>query len=1172
MHSKLYLYAVRQNITPSFNRILMEIKKVLVANRSEIAIRVFRACTEINLKTVAVYTYEDRYSQHRYKADEAYQIGTKEEPLKPYLDGDEIIALAKSKQVDAIHPGYGFLSENSEFARKCAANGIIFIGPDPSVMDALGDKITAKKIAQKCKVPIIESNTKKLSSLNIALAEAERIGYPVMLKAASGGGGRGMRIIRTADDLEHNFDSAKSESLNAFGDDTMFLEKYVENPKHLEVQIVADNHGNIRHLFERDCSVQRRHQKVVEVAPSYNVSTEVKEQLYRYAIAIASEVNYNNVGTVEFLVDQKDQVYFIEVNPRIQVEHTVTEMVTGIDLIKTQIFVAGGYKLSDKQIKIYDQSSLATYGFALQCRLTTEDPANNFTPDYGTITTYRSASGMGIRLDAGSIYQSYSVSPFFDSMLVKVSAHGRTLDGAVRKMVRALREFRIRGVQTNIHFLRNVIQHETFKEGKATVNFIANTPVLFNIKLPQDRTTKITNYLGEVIVNGNPDVKFIDDNKVFRNAKIPIFSASEGFPKGTKDRLTEVGPEAFCDWLKAEKKIHYTDTTMRDAHQSLLATRMRSYDMLAVAESYAKNHPTIFSIEMWGGATFDVCMRFLNESPWTRLRELRKLMPNILFQMLLRGSNGVGYKAYPDNLIEKFIETSWENGIDLFRIFDSLNWVKAMEPSINYVRNKTGGIAEAAISYTGDILDPSETKYTIAYYTQLAKDLENAGAHMIAIKDMAGLLKPYAATELVSALKDTVQIPLHLHTHDTASIQSATYLKAIEAGVDVVDVALGGLSGLTSQPNFNSVVEMMKFQERAHEFDSKKLNEFSNYWEDTRELYYPFESGLKAGTAEVYTHEIPGGQYSNLRPQAEALGLGSRFDEVKQRYAEVNELFGNLVKVTPSSKVVGDMAIFMVTNDLSTTDVLERGHEISFPESVINFFKGDLGQPLGGFPKQLQKIILKNNKAYTDRPNAHLTPIDFDAEFAAFRKKYQKGFSRPIEFEDFLSYSLYPRVFEQAHEKYKLYGNTSILPTAQFFYGMKLREETMIELEPGKTITVKLLSVGIPNDEGKRIVFFSVNGENRFVEIKDRSIEVKKEVHKQADPEDKNQFGAPLQGLLYKVLVKKGQEIKANDPLFIIEAMKMESTVTSTKAGKVKSVALSPGTMVLKGDLVVTLE
>ena len=1150
----------------------MKIKKILVANRGEIAIRVLRACTELNIATVAVYTYEDRYSQHRNKADESYQIGEDNQPLKPYLDMDGIIDLAKSKNVDAIHPGYGFLSENSEFARRCAKKGIIFIGPDPEVMDALGDKITAKKIAEQCQVPIIESNKKELTSLKVAISQAESIGYPLMLKAASGGGGRGMRIIRSAEDLETNFDSARNESLNAFGDDTMFLEKYVENPKHIEVQIVADRHGNIRHLFERDCSVQRRHQKVVEIAPSFNVSTKVKEALYKYAVAIATKVSYNNIGTVEFLVDQEDNIYFIEVNPRIQVEHTVTEMVTGIDLVKTQIFIAGGYKLSDEQIKIYGQDTLATYGFALQCRLTTEDPQNNFTPDYGTVTTYRSASGMGIRLDAGSIYQGYKVSPFFDSMLVKVSSHGRTLDGATRKMVRALKEFRIRGVKTNIHFLQNVIQHPTFKDGKVTVNFIQNTPALFKIKLPQDRTSKVVQFLAEVSVNGNSDVKNIEENKVFRTPKVPKFSLADPYPKGTKDLLTELGPEKFCAWLKDEKKIHFTDTTMRDAHQSLLATRMRSYDMLKVAESFAKNHPNTFSMEVWGGATFDVCLRFLHESPWTRLRELRKAVPNILFQMLLRGSNGVGYKAYPDNLIEKFVEKSWENGVDIFRIFDSLNWVKAMEPSINYVRNKTGGIAEAALSYTGDILDVNQTKYNLKYYTQLAKDLENAGAHMIAIKDMAGLLKPYAATELVAALKDTVNVPIHLHTHDTSSLQTATYLKAIEAGVDVVDVALSGLSGLTSQPNFNATVEMMKGQPRAHAFDMPKLNQFSNFWEDTRELYYPFESGLKAGTAEVFEHEIPGGQYSNLRPQATALGLADRFDEVKKMYAEVNKLFGNLIKVTPSSKVVGDMAIFMVTNNLTTEDVMERGEDISFPDSVISFFVGDLGQPTGGFPKKLQKIILKNRKPYTNRPNAHLEPIDFDLEYKAFKKKFQKGFTRAIEMEDFLSYTLYPKVFEQAHENYKTYGNLALVPTKNFFYGMSLREEILIELEPGKTVIIKLLSIGIPNEEGMRTVFFKVNGENRFVDILDTSLNIKVETNTKVDPADENQIGAPLQGSLYKVLVKKGQEIKENDPLFIIEAMKMETTVVAFKSGTIQSVTLKEGKMVKQNDLVVTLE
>ncbi len=1150
----------------------MKIKRILVANRGEIAIRIFRACTELNIETIAIYTFEDRYSAHRYKADESYQIGKNDAPLKPYLDIDAIVSLAKAKKIDAIHPGYGFLSENSEFARKCAENNIVFIGPKPEVMDALGDKIKAKKIAEKCKVPIIKSSTKNLSSLKVAITEAEKIGYPIMLKAAHGGGGRGMRILRNVEELEQQFQSSKNESLNAFGNDTVFLEKYVENPKHIEVQIVADNHGNIRHLHERDCSVQRRYQKVVEMAPSFNLDENVKEKLYQYAIAIAKEVNYNNIGTVEFLVDEDKSIYFIEVNPRIQVEHTVTEMVTGVDLVKTQIFVAGNYKLSDKQIKIYSQESLKTYGFAIQCRITTEDPENNFTPDYGTVTTYRSAAGMGIRLDVGSIYQSSSVSPFFDSMLVKVSAHGRTLDGSVRKMTRALKEFRIRGVKTNIRFLQNVIQNKIFKNGDATVNFIAKNPSLFKIKQSQDRATKIINFIGEVIVNGNSDVKFTHPNKKFRAPKVPIFDTFTDYPKGTKDLLTKLGADDFSKWLKKEKQIHYTDTTLRDAHQSLLATRMRTIDMLKVTESFAKNHPNTFSLEMWGGATFDVCLRFLHENPWRRLREIRKAAPNILLQMLLRGSNGVGYAAYPDNLIEKFVIKSWENGMDIFRIFDSLNWVKAMAPSIEYVRTKTGGIAEAAISYTGDVLDSKKTKFNLKYYRQLAKDLENAGAHMISIKDMAGLLTPYAATELIGTINDVTNLPIHLHTHDTSSIQSATYLKAIEAGVDVIDVALGGLSGLTSQPNFNSIVEMLKFQERSNTFDIDKLNQFSNYWEDVREYYYPFESGLKAGTAEVYQHEIPGGQYSNLRPQAEALGLGDRFEEVKQMYSQVNELFGGLIKVTPSSKVVGDMSIFMVTNNLTPQDILENGSELSFPNSVIGFFKGDLGQAYGGFPKKLQQIILKDEKAYTNRPNAHLSPIDFDGEYEVFKKKFQKGFPRALEMEDFLSYLFYPKVFTNASQKFKKYGNVSVIPTKNFFYGMQIHEEALVEIAPGKTIIVELLSVGNPNSNGIRIVFFKLNGQNRFVEIKDNSLNIEIIENQKATLDNKKEIGAPLQGSLYKILVKKGQVIKQNDALFIIEAMKMETTVVANEDGKVKKVFLKEGVLVNQDDLIVEME
>lgn len=1150
----------------------MNIKKVLVANRGEIAIRILRSCSELNISTVAVFTYEDRYSQHRYKADEAYQIGSEDEPLKPYLDIKEIISLAVEKGVDAIHPGYGFLSENKEFAQACKDNGILFVGPEPKVIESLGDKITAKRVAIACNVPVIESNINDLTSVSIALDEAKRIGYPVMLKAAAGGGGRGMRILRSDEDLKANFESAKNEALKGFGDDTMFLEKYVENPKHIEVQIVADNHGNIRHLFERDCSTQRRHQKVVEVAPSYNVSQEVRNKLYDYSVTLAKAVNYNNVGTVEFLLGTDGNVYFLEVNPRIQVEHTVTEMVTGIDLIRTQLLIAAGYTLNSEFINIGDQDSITCNGYAIQCRITTEDPENNFTPDYGTITTYRHAGGNGIRLDEGSVYQGVRISPFFDSMLVKVSAGARTIDGARRKMTRALGEFRIRGVKTNIHFLQNVINHPEFLSGAVNVNFIQNTPQLFEFSHSKDRATKIISYLGEVIVNGHPDVKEKDDRKVFRSAKVPSFDHHAPYPKGTKDLLTELGPDAFCEWLKNEKKIHYTDTTLRDAHQSLLATRMRSYDMLKVTESFAKNHPNTFSMEVWGGATFDVCLRFLNENPWKRLRDIRAAVPNILLQMLFRSSNAVGYTAYPDNLIEKFIVKSAENGMDIFRIFDSLNWVKAMEPSIRYVREQTQSIAEGCISYTGDILDPKRTKYDLKYYLQLAKDLENAGAHIICIKDMAGLLKPYAATELIQGLRDTVKLPIHLHTHDTSSIQSATYLKAIEANVDVVDVALGGLSGLTSQPNFNSMIEMTRFQERHHEFDALNLNEFSRYWEDVRELYYPFECGLKAGTADVYHHEIPGGQYSNLRPQVDSLGLSDRFDEVIDMYRQVNDLFGDVVKVTPSSKVVGDMANFMVASNLTPADVLEKGHEISFPESVISFFKGDLGQPDGGFPKALQQIILKEVEPFTDRPNEHMKPLDIDREYEAFENRFQKNFPRPLEMEDYLSYALYPKVFTDAHAGFVAYGDVSTLPTKNYFYGMDIHEEIMVKISEGKTILIKLLSVGDPNSEGKRTVFFKVNGQNRSIEVTDKSLKVEVRENRKAATGVSTEIAAPLPGKLIQQFLKPGDLVNVNDPLFVVEAMKMENVVRSLSNGKVKEIILPEGTMVKQDDLVLVLE
>lgn len=1150
----------------------MKINKVLVANRGEIAIRIFRACVEIGIKTVGVYTYEDRYSLHRYKADECYQIGEDHEPLKPYLNIDAIIQVAKDNGVDAIHPGYGFLSENAEFAQKCADNDIIFVGPKVSVLKSLGDKITAKEVAVANNVPVIQSSDKDLTGVSIAIEEAKRIGYPIMLKAASGGGGRGMRVIRTQEELEKAFPEARRESLNAFGDDTVFLEKFVENPKHIEVQIVADTHGNMVHLYERDCSVQRRYQKVIEFAPSIGLPQETRDSLYKYAIDICKAVNYNNIGTVEFLVDDDGSIYFIEVNPRIQVEHTVTEMITNIDLVKAQLFIAGGYKLSDQQIKIQDQESVKINGYALQCRITTEDPANDFKPDYGVVTTYRSASGFGIRLDAGSIYQGVRISPFFDSMLVKVSAISRTLDGSCRKMRRALAEFRIRGVESNMAFLDNILKHQTFRDGKVTVNFIKNEPSLFEFVEPRNRANKLIEYLGETIVNGNPDVKKKDPNHVFSKPKVPSFEKMSSYPKGTKDLLTELGPEGFATWLKNEKKVHFTDTTMRDGHQSLLATRMRTIDMLKVAEGYAKNFPEIFSMEVWGGATFDVCLRFLQENPWERLALLRKSMPNVLLQMLLRGSNGVGYTAYPDNLIEKFVEQSWETGVDVFRIFDSLNWMKSIAPTIEHVRNRTGGLAEGSLCYTGDILDPKKTKYNLKYYIQLAKDIENAGAHILGVKDMAGLLKPNAAFELISALKSEINIPIHLHTHDTSSIQAAMYLKAIEAGVDVVDVALGGLSGLTSQPNFNSLVEMLRFHERENKLDTDKLAEYSNYWETVRNYYYTFESGLKSGTGEVYKHEIPGGQYSNLKGQAIALGLEDKFPEVTKMYGEVNQLFGDIVKVTPSSKVVGDMAQYMISNNLTVKDVLENGDSISFPQSVISFFKGDLGQPVGGFPKELQKIILKDQEAYTERPNAHLEPIDFDKEFKTFKRKFKKGMGRDLEITDFLSYKLYPKVFTDAYNNHVKYGNVMNIPTKNFFYGMEVGEEILVELDRGKNVLVSLMLKGEPDENGYVSIFFKINGQLRNVMVKDKAVKVIKAQNVKIDKDNPKEIGAPLQGLLSNVLVKKGQEVKKNQPLFVIEAMKMETTVTATAEGVVDKIQLTGGALVNSDDLVLVLK
>ncbi|KAA9339404.1 pyruvate carboxylase [Hymenobacter busanensis] len=1148
----------------------MNIRKLLVANRGEIAIRVLRAASELGISTVAIYTYEDRYSLHRYKADEAYQVGRDEDPLKPYLDIEEILRVAKDNGADAIHPGYGFLSENATLARRCGEEGIIFVGPRPEVMEALGDKVAAKRVAVECQVPIIQSSEQDLTSFEVARDEAHRIGYPVMLKAAAGGGGRGMRVIRDDEQLEKGFFEARNEALKAFGDETVFLEKFVERPKHIEVQIVADNHGNLVHLYERDCSVQRRFQKVVEVAPALDLPNHQRHLLYEYALRICRAVGYNNVGTVEFLVNpEQDRIYFIEVNPRIQVEHTVTEMITGVDLIKSQLYIAAGYRLSDPEIGLGSDQKPLKIGYAIQCRITTEDPENDFKPDYGTIVAYRSAGGFGIRLDQGSVYQGVKISPFFDSLLVKISAHAPTLEGAAQKMLRTLEEFRIRGVRTNIQFVHNIVAHPVFQAGHANVDFIKDHAELFKFKVQQDRGTRVLGFLGDVIVNGNPDVKgLVDPKRELPKPVLPLADMTQLPAPGTKQKLTELGPEGFAQWLRAEKQIHYTDTTLRDAHQSLLATRMRTFDMLKVADRYARMHPQTFSLECWGGATFDVALRFLHEDPWERLAKLRAAVPNILLQMLIRGANGVGYKAYPDNLTERFVEQAWETGIDVFRIFDSLNWMPGMESCINFVRKKTKGLAEAAICYTGDILDPKRNqKYNLDYYLRLAKQIEDAGAHILCIKDMAGLLKPYAATELVTALRDTVKLPIHLHTHDTSSLQPATYLKAVEAGVDVIDVALGSLSGLTSQPNFNSIVEMLRGTERHREYNQESLNDFSNYFETVRDYYYPFESGLKAGTSQVFQHEIPGGQYSNLRPQAASLGLLDKFEDIKKTFADVNQLFGDIVKVTPSSKVVGDMALYLVSNNLTTQDVLERGEQLSFPESVRELLRGDIGQPEGGWPAEVQRAVLKDEKPFTDRPNEHLKPIDFKKEWKAFEAKFGAG----VKFTDLLSYLLYPKVFEQYWAHQQQFGDVSVVPTRVFFYGLRPGEETIIDIARGKSIIVKLRSVGPVNDDGCRTIFFSLNGQTRNLEVRDRSVEVKTVSNPKADKANAKQIGAPLQGLLSKVLVENGQKVKRNAPLFIIEAMKMETTITAAQDGSVQAVNLGEGTLVNADDLVLTL-
>lgn len=1144
-----------------------KLNKLLVANRGEIAIRILRAAAELRIRTVAIYTHEDRYSLHRYKADEAYQVGANDEPLRPYLDVEAIISLAKKCGADSIHPGYGFLSENVQLARRCREEDIVFIGPSPEAMDALGDKLAAKAVAMEALVPIIPGAEVNPTNQADTLKTAERIGYPLIIKAAAGGGGRGMRVVRNPRELPDQLQEASQEALKAFGNPTLFLERFLEQPKHIEVQVMGDLYGNLVHLYERDCSVQRRFQKVVEVAPAPTLSQELKHQLYRYALAIARKVNYSCVGTVEFLV-QGQEVFFIEVNPRIQVEHTITEEITGIDIVRNQILIAQGYPLHDRRIDLPDQAAVKANGVAIQCRITTEDPENGFKPDFGTIIAYRNAAGFGIRLDEGNAYAGARISPFFDSMLVKVSSRGRSLKGACQRMARALREFRIRGVKTNIGFLENVINHTGFQNGDCTVRFIDDNPELLHIPLKRDTGTKLIRYIADVSVNGSPDVANPQPwrHSLFRQPTLPPFKSIGPDVVYNRQRLQELGPEGLANWVRKHDKVLFTDTTLRDAHQSLLATRMRTQDMVEVTARYAHNQPDLFSLELWGGATFDVAMRFLHECPWQRLKLLREAAPNTLFQMLLRGNNAVGYSNYQNNLIEAFVEEAASQGIDVFRIFDSLNWLPGLAVSLKAVRERTKSIAQAAICYTGDLQDTTRLKYHLPYYLDLAKKLEDMGAHMLCIKDMAGLLKPIAAGELVSALREAVQLPIHLHTHDTSSIQAATYLTAIEAGADVVDVALAGLSGLTSQPNFNSLVAGLKGHPRLSTWDVKDLNRFSNYWEDVREWYYPFEADLKAGTAEVYEHEIPGGQYSNLRPQARSLGLEHKFDLIKQNYQVANRLLGDVVKVTPSSKIVGDLALFLTTNQLTEEDVLTRAHELSFPESVKGFFRGDIGQVPGGFPKELQAAVLKGEQPMTEAPNAYLPPLDLEAD----RSEFYRRFPEKATPQDYLSFKMYPKVFEEYYSCWQTYGEVQHLPTPVFFYGMQDGDEAMVPIAPGKHIIIRKLATDSTADaQGMRGVTFELNGQLRQIKVRDNKAQVSAPQNRKVA--SANEIGSPMPGKLSAVLVKPGQQVDAHQPLFVVEAMKMETTITATVAGTINEVFLSAGASLLQDDAVVSL-
>lgn len=1137
---------------------MKKIRSVLVANRGEIAIRVFRACNELGIRTVAIYSKEDSLSLHRFRADESYLVGEGKKPVDAYLDIEDIIRIAHEHDVDAIHPGYGFLSENADLAKRCEEEGIIFIGPKVEHLIMFGDKINARIQAKKAGIQYIPGSDGPV--MNYAEVEkfAKQVGFPIMLKAVNGGGGRGMRMVDRMADLRDAYDRAKSEAKLAFGSDEIYLEKCIVNPKHVEVQIMGDEHGNVIHLFERDCSIQRRHQKVVETAPASALPVELRQKICNAALKLMKNVHYVNAGTVEFLVTPDGEFYFIEVNPRVQVEHTVTEMITGIDIVQTQIKVAEGYALDSDEIGIKSQDDVRCLGDAIQCRITTEDPMNNFMPDSGKIMVYRSGGGFGVRLDSGNAYTGAIITPYYDSLLVKTTTYGLTHKEAAQKMLRVLKEFRIRGVKTNIGFLINVLKSPEFIAGTYNVNFIDDHPELFNLPVVQDRGTKLLKYIGDTTINGYADAGH-QDKPAFEALELPT-PVEGAYPDGTKQKFDAMGPEKFSQWIKEQQKVFFTDTTMRDAHQSLFATRVRSIDMLRVLETASKKLPNLFSYECWGGATFDVAYRFLYEDPWVRLRQMRKKAPNILLQMLVRGANAVGYTSYPDNVVKNFIDLSAKNGIDVFRVFDSLNSLDNMYGTIQAVR-ENNKLAEVALCYTGDILDPSRDKYDLKYYVNMAKELQNAGANIIAIKDMAGLLKPEAAYRLVSALKDAVDLPIHLHTHDGSGNAICTYNRAIDAGVDIVDVAYSAFAGGTSQPSMSTLYYALSGKDRQPDLDVDAMEELSRYWATVRPYYKGVDKADAYPNTEVYQHEMPGGQFSNLRQQAKAVGLGDRWNEIKKMYHTVSMMFGDIIKVTPSSKVVGDMALFMVQNNLTEQDVYDKGDVLDFPQSVVEFFEGRIGIPYQGFPEKLQKIVLKGKKPLTERPGKSLAPVDFEA---IRQKLTDAGYKH--EDEDINAYCQYPKVFKDFNETVKKYGDVSVLDTPTFFFGMKKNEEVHVEIEEGKDLIITLINISDPDDSGVRTITFMFNGAEREIQVQDKSVDMKTVTRRKANPDKAGDIGATLSGSVVKVLVTKGQKVKKGEPLVVTEAMKMETTITSPIDGTVGEIYATKGQAIISGD------